>query len=88
MKVANGDMLKTQGACHDVNLKIQGQDFQVDLNVLSLGDYVVVLGTQWLYTLGLIQWDFMKLTMVFIQEGRKIFLTSLQPSSLTLEDAG
>ena len=54
VKVANEDMLKTQGACHDVNLKIQGQDFQVDLNVLSLGDYDVVLGTQWLYTLGLI----------------------------------
>ena len=54
MKVANGDMLKKRGACHDVNLKIQGQDFQVDLNVLSLGDYDVVLGIQWLYTLGLI----------------------------------
>lgn len=47
-------MLKTQGACHEVNLKIQGQDFQVDLNVLSLGDYDVVVVTQWLYTLGLI----------------------------------
>ena len=36
VKVTNSNMLRTQGACHDVNLKIQGQDFQVDLNVFSL----------------------------------------------------
>ena len=33
---------------------MQGQVFAVDLNALALGDYELVLGTQWLRTLGLI----------------------------------
>ena len=37
---------------------MQGQVFAVDLNALALGDCELVLGTQWLRTLGLIQWDF------------------------------
>ena len=87
IKVANSDMLKTQGVCHDVNLEIQGQDFQVDLNVLPLRDCDVVLGTQRLYTLGPIQWDFKKLTMEFNLGGKEILLTGLQPSGLTLQNA-
>lgn len=46
VKVANGAVLKTEGACHDVQLKIQGTLFGVDLNVLPLGGCDVVLGTQ------------------------------------------
>ena len=47
-------MLKTKGACHGVGIRIQGQDFFMDLNVLSLGGCDVVLRTQWLFILGLI----------------------------------
>ena len=46
VKIANGTMVKTKGACHVVNLKIQGQEFIMDLNVLSLGGCDVVLKTQ------------------------------------------
>lgn len=52
VKVANGAVLKTEGACFDVQLRIQGSCFGVDLNVLSLRGCDVVLGTQWLYSLG------------------------------------
>ena len=86
VKVANGEVLRTQGACHEVNLKIQGQDLQVDLNVLSLGDCDVVLGTQWLYTLRPIKWDFKKLVMEFSLGGKGILFTGLQPSGLTLQE--
>ena len=55
VKVANGAMLRTKGACHEVPLKIQGTNFLLDLNVLVLGGCVVVFENQWLYTLGLIQ---------------------------------
>ena len=58
VKIANGVLVQTKGACHAVQLKFQGQTFLMDLNVLPLGGCDVVLGTQWLYTLGLIQWDF------------------------------
>ena len=46
VKVANGAILKTKGACFAVQIKIQGSCFGVDLNVLSLGGCDVVLGTQ------------------------------------------
>lgn len=53
VRVANGDVLSTKGACNEVQIKLQGTLFQIDLNVLPLGGCDVVLGTQWLYSLGL-----------------------------------
>ena len=46
VKVANGAMLKTRGVSYGVSIKTQGYLFQVNLNVLPLGDCAVVLGTQ------------------------------------------
>ena len=42
VKIANGTMVQTKGACHAVELKLQGQTFIMDLNVLSLGGCDVV----------------------------------------------
>ena len=58
VKIAGGAVLKSEGACHGVGIRIQDQEFFMDLNVLSLGGCDVVLGTQWLFTLSLIQWGF------------------------------
>ena len=80
VKIANGTMVKTKRACHEVSLKIQGQEFAMDLNLLSLGGCDFVLGNQWLFTLGLIQWDFQHLTMEFVLSGKPILLKGLQPS--------
>lgn len=65
VKVANGDTIKTKGVCFDVKVVMQGYNFAVDLNVLPLGECELVLGTQWLRTLGLIQWDFLAMSMQF-----------------------
>ena len=54
VKIAGKAVLKTKGACHGVGIRIQGQEFFMDLNVLSLEGCDVVLVTQWLFTLGLI----------------------------------
>lgn len=86
VKVANGAVLQTEGASHGVQFKIQGHFFQVDLNVLSLGGCDVVLGTQWLYSLGLIQWDFKKLTMQFDHLRKSVLLRGLKPSVPVLHD--
>ena len=86
VKVANGAVLQTEGVCHVVQLKIQGTLFSVDLNVLPLGGCDVVLGTQWLYSLGQIQWDFKKLTMQFAHHGKSVLLQGLQPSIPILQD--
>ena len=66
VKGANGDLIRTKGECKDLLLKMQGNEFIVNLHVLTLGACDVVLGTQWLCTLGLISWDFMQLVIGFI----------------------
>ena len=58
VRVANGDLIRIKGECKDLLIKMQGKYFLVDLPVLTLGGCDVVLGTQWLSTLGLISWDF------------------------------
>ena len=48
----------------------------------------MVLGTQWLSTLGVISWDFHLLTMRFLYKGKSVFLQGLQlAASSTIFDA-
>ena len=44
-------------------IQVQGYTFMVQLHVLPLGVCEVVLGTYWLITLGVLNWDFKLLTM-------------------------
>ena len=86
VKVANGASIRTQGVCSNVKVAMQGQVFAVDLNALALGDCKLVLGTQWLRTLGLIQWDFSEMSMVFSHCNSVVKLVGLQPTSLTMHE--
>ncbi|XP_075660010.1 uncharacterized protein LOC142629848 [Castanea sativa] len=45
VKVANGEIIKTQGLCKDVLMFIHGQIFFVQLHVLSLGGCDLLMGT-------------------------------------------
>ena len=87
VKVANGDTIMTKGSCLDVKVVMQGYNFVVDLNVLPLGDCELVLGTQWLRTLGLIQWDFLTMSMQFQHFGKSITLFGMHPTNLTLQES-
>jgi len=53
------------GVLRHAPLAIHGDTFYVDLFVMPLAGYDVVLGTQWLATLGPIVWDFSTRTMSF-----------------------
>lgn len=86
VQITNGALLRTKGISYRVPVKVQGHNFKVDLNILPFGDCVVVLGTQWLYSLGLIQWDFKHLTMQFWYEGTFVPLKGLQPSKPSLQE--
>ncbi|EEC80348.1 hypothetical protein OsI_22431 [Oryza sativa Indica Group] len=63
--VANGDQVTSSGICSGIPIKIDSEDFIIDCYVIPLEGYDVVLGVQWLRTLGPILWDFDKLTMSF-----------------------
>nr|XP_023879731.1 uncharacterized protein LOC111992135 [Quercus suber] len=87
VKVADGNTIKTLGVCHGVTIIIQGSAFVVDFNVLQLGGCAVVLGTQWLSTLGAIVWDFKLLTMRFAYLGKGVFLKGMQLSTSSFSEA-
>jgi hypothetical protein len=67
----------SEGKCTDVCLKLQGNTFCSNFFVLTLGGCDVVLGVQWLRTLGPIIWDFLHLTMSFSWRGISILLRGL-----------
>ena len=80
VKVDNGSVVKTQGFCSSVPVCIQGVEFCIQFHVLALGGCDAMLGTQWLSTLGEIQWNFKPLIMCFCYEDQKVLLQGLAPS--------
>ena len=56
--VASGERLTSLGKCKQTQLSLQGNSIFVDFYLLPLEGCDVVLGAQWLSTLGPIEWDF------------------------------
>lgn len=50
---------------------MQGTTFQADMRVLQLKGCDMVLGIEWLETLGPVTWDFRNLNMQFRLNGRR-----------------
>ena len=72
VRVANGQVIRTLGECKEVKFKMQGLHLKLTFNLLDLGGCGIVLGTQWLSTLGVIIWDFKQLVMMFKHEGKQV----------------
>jgi hypothetical protein len=58
VKVANGDRVASAGVCRATHIYIDEEEFVVDLFVIPLEGFDMVLGVQWVRTLGPILWDF------------------------------
>jgi hypothetical protein len=74
VKVANGERLQSYGACKATKVLVQGESFVMNCYALPLEGFDVILGVQWLKSLGPIMWDFAVLTMAFVREGRSVHL--------------
>lgn len=72
--VGNGNEIACHHLCSVVDITIQNHVFTVDLHILSLCGADLVLGVQWLKSLGPILNDYNLLTMKFIHEGKSIEL--------------
>ena len=70
--IANGDRVACRGLARDVALCIAGSFFTVDSYTIPLDCYDMVLGVQFLRTLGSILWDFDDLCMAFWHHGQRI----------------
>ncbi|GKD40197.1 reverse transcriptase, partial [Tanacetum coccineum] len=69
--VAGENKMISQYKVYDFKWSIQGYQFKTDVMLLPLGGGEMVLGIQWLSTLGNIQWNFHELVMKFMYEGQK-----------------
>ncbi|GJZ35754.1 retrotransposable element Tf2 [Tanacetum coccineum] len=67
VSVAGGSKLISQYMVKDFQWKLQGIVFETDVMLFPLGGCEMVLGVQWLSTLGTIQWNFKDLVMGTIQ---------------------
>jgi hypothetical protein len=68
--VANGDCLTSPGRCSA--LDIVSEHFIICCYELGLGSLDMVLGVQWLESLGLMLWDIGRQTLVFVHNGRHV----------------
>ena len=82
--VDNGSTLPCKGKCHNVCISIGDYNLHSNMFAMPLGGCDVILGTQWLRTLGPILWDFAELWMQFSVNGNKHTFNGLQPGSLNI----
>jgi hypothetical protein len=75
--VGNEEELHCTTLCPQTPLLIGSHQFLVDLFVLPISGAELVLGVQWLKTLGPIITDYDKLTMSFCKEGQQVHLTGV-----------
>jgi hypothetical protein len=82
--VANDARLQSPGICPATTVDIHGEQFAIDCYALALEGFDVVLGVQWLKTLGPITWDFEALSMAFWYKGRALLWHGIGGSSVSL----
>ncbi|TXG66291.1 hypothetical protein EZV62_007566 [Acer yangbiense] len=75
--VASGERLESPGQCLNVPIKLQRVTFIIDFFILPLEGFDIVLGKQWLRTLGSIEWNFEKLYMSFMWGSKKVTLKGI-----------
>lgn len=68
--------------CKNFTWRMQGVQFHTDIMILPLGGCDMVLGIQWLVTLGDIMWNFSDLRMVIPNGNKKVVLRGIQPHSV------
>ncbi|OIS97937.1 hypothetical protein A4A49_01646 [Nicotiana attenuata] len=72
VSVADGKKVKSNYICKKLMWKMKGVSFDSDMLVLPIGGCSMVLGIQWLITLGDIMWNFKNLRMEFNIIGHKV----------------
>jgi len=82
--VGNGHHMECTTICEAVPISIQDIEFTVDLYVLPIVEANVVLGVQWLKTLGHILTDYNSLCMQFFYQNRLVQLKGESEAQLGL----
>ena len=80
--VANREKINCNGQCQALTLNIQGQTVTTDYYILPVIACQLVLGVQWLETLGPIEMDFKRLTMSYKKNGGTCTLQGLKQADI------
>ncbi|WVZ84102.1 hypothetical protein U9M48_031165 [Paspalum notatum var. saurae] len=70
--VANGDRVPCQGMARNVAITIGKEAFHIGCYGIALGEYDLILGVEFLRTLGPILWDFIALRMTFTRGSQHV----------------
>jgi hypothetical protein len=79
--IANGGSMKCGGSCENFPLQIGENHMKSHMFSINMGGYEIVLGAEWVRTLGPILMDFKELTMKFDYEGQQYKFQGITSSS-------
>lgn len=80
--MANREKIECVGLCSSLTIVIQGHSVTADYYILPVAACQVVLGVQWLATLGPIETDYKKLMMIFQKGGYPCTLHGMKQMGL------
>ena len=72
--LGSGTAIKGKGVCEQVKLNLNGWMITTDFLPLELGGVDVILGMQWLYSLGVTEVDWKKLVMTFSHNNKRVII--------------
>ncbi|WOH00327.1 hypothetical protein DCAR_0519686 [Daucus carota subsp. sativus] len=85
--VADGNSISCQNVVKNFSWRMGGYDFTSEVMLIDLGSCDMVLGVQWLSTLGTVKWNFNKLLMEFQVDKQFIRLKGVAPQKLKVVSA-
>ena len=72
--IANGGTMKCGGCCENVKLQVGDYHMKTHMFSIAMGGCDIVLGVEWLCTLGPITMDYQELYMSFTQDAHSYTL--------------
>ncbi|KAJ4801510.1 polyprotein [Rhynchospora pubera] len=72
--VANGEKMVTDTTCQSLKFKLQGHEFERDVRLLAIQGYDMILGLDWLTSLGPMKIDWGQGSLEFCTEGKDVKL--------------
>ncbi|XP_010424225.1 PREDICTED: uncharacterized protein LOC104709283 [Camelina sativa] len=82
VSVADGRKLAVSGVVNNFQWKLQNTTFAANFMLIPLGGVDVVLGIQWLQTLGVISWELKELEMSIKYGKQQVMLHGIKPGSV------
>jgi hypothetical protein len=79
--ITNGGTMKCGGRCENVKLQMGDYHMKTHMFSISMGGCDIVLGVEWIHTLGPITMDYQELYMSFTQDSHPYTLQGLQVGS-------